>query len=166
MTTKIIYLVQHGEAYPKELNPDRPLTPEGKMTTRKMGEFIKNKGIQVETFWHSLKLRAKETAEILREALDLLSTPIIEYEELEPEISPKKILKEIKKTEYSNIMIVGHLPHLSKLSGLLLLKDETLEIISFEKAGIVCIEWKEEIGGILKWMITPSLIFGKRTDTG
>lgn len=160
MNSKIIYLVQHGEAYPKEVDPNRPLTPEGREIVKKMSEFIKNKHIQIDSLWHSPKVRAKETAEIIREVLNLNSTSMSEYKELEPEEPPKKILKHIKKSDLSGVMIVGHLPHLSKLAGLLLCKDENLEVISFEKAGIVCIEWSEETGGVLKWMIVPSIILG------
>ena len=159
MTNKIIYLVQHGEAYPKEVNPDRPLTEEGKEIIKKVGMFLRKAEVSIDAFWHSPKTRAKETAYIFREELQLTSSSISEYKELEPEENPAKILKEIKKSEYSNIMIVGHLPHLSKLSGLLLCNDKNAEIINFEKGCVVCIEWNEETGGIIKWMVIPSLLY-------
>jgi len=158
MNNKLLYLVQHGEAYSKEENPDRPLTEKGKEIIRKIGNFLNNNRVVIDAFWHSPKTRAKETAHILREELQLNSSPITEYKELEPEENPSKTLKEIKKSGYNAIMIVGHLPHLSKLSGLLLCNDKDADIINFEKGCVVCIEWNEETGGILKWMIIPSLL--------
>lgn len=158
MNSKLLYLVQHGEAHPKEVNPDRPLTEHGKEIIRKTGSFLRNHGLTIEALWHSPKTRAKETAYILIEELQLASITITELKELEPEENPSKTLKEIKKSPYSSIMLVGHLPHLSKLSGLLLCNDKEADIIHFEKGCVLCLEWNEDIGGILKWMITPTII--------
>jgi phosphohistidine phosphatase len=54
-------------------------------------------------------------------------------------------------------VLVGHLPHLSRLASLLLVDDPGREIVAFRMGGIVCCghgegRWR------LKWMLTPELI--------
>jgi hypothetical protein len=48
------------------------------------------------------------------------------------------------------------MPHLDKLSSLLLAGDETAGIIQFRMGGVVCLEKEEKWK--LKWVLTPELI--------
>ena len=64
-----LYLVQHGEACAKEVNPERPLTEQGKEDVDRLGPFLKQAGIQVDRVIHSEKLRAIQTAERLANAI-------------------------------------------------------------------------------------------------
>lgn len=154
-----VYLMQHGEAVEKEVNPDRPLTENGRLTTRRMGMFLRDNHIPILEIWHSPKTRARETAQVIAECVNS-SIPMKELEELEPDVPPKKICKILSEGEVDNILIVGHLPHLSRLVSLLVVGDADKEIVQFEKSGIVCIE-SEEIGtGIIRWMLIPSLWLG------
>jgi len=52
---------------------------------------------------------------------------------------------------------VGHLPHLSRLTSLLLVGDPTREIVSFRMGAIVCLT-REEEGWRLKWILTPDFV--------
>jgi len=54
-------------------------------------------------------------------------------------------------------MLVGHLPHLSRLSSLLLVGDPEKNIIAFRMAGIVCLRREEENWSV-SWMIIPDLL--------
>ncbi|RLD16359.1 MAG: phosphohistidine phosphatase SixA, partial [Caldiserica bacterium] len=67
-----------------------------------------------------------------------------------------KIFAKIIEKENRDLMVVGHLPHLSKLSSFLLTGDENKEILKFKMAGVFALE-KEE-----KWrvsfIITPDLL--------
>ena len=53
-----LYLVQHGEACAKDVDPERPLTDQGNADTDRLAAFLKQAGIQVERVIHSGKLRA------------------------------------------------------------------------------------------------------------
>lgn len=156
MKEKVIFLLQHGEAVDKKINPDRPLTDSGRMTISQLGNFLFSRNIEFDAIWHSPKLRAKETAEILASCLKL-DKLLYEYKELEPEESVKKTVRLIQQAEEQNIMLVGHLPHLSQLAGLLLTGDEKNEVIAFEKGGIVCLSYQDIGVSIVRWFIVPSL---------
>ena len=64
-----IYLTQHGLAVPKDVDPDRPSSEQGREDVRRLAEFLDKASIQVGQVLHSGKTRAKQTAEILAEAL-------------------------------------------------------------------------------------------------
>ena len=53
-------------------------------------------------------------------------------------------------------MLVGHLPHMSRLASLLLLWDAGREIINFSPGTIVCLE--KSSGWRVKWMISPDTL--------
>ncbi len=53
-------------------------------------------------------------------------------------------------------MLVGHLPHLSRLASLLLTADPAREIIAFRMGGMVCLsEWEGQWR--LHWILTPEI---------
>ena len=152
-----IYLVQHGEAFSKEENPVRPLTEKGRRDTRRVAEFLKNKGIRVDTIFHSTKLRAKETAEIFA---SVLHAELREEKDLEPLADPKIWAEKIENMK-EDTMIVGHLPHLSRfVSQLLCQKRE--DIVKFSPGGLVCLE-KDEKWRVL--FVMPSWLLDEDTKT-
>jgi phosphohistidine phosphatase len=145
-----IYLVQHGEAKDKKEDPERPLTDKGKEEVKKMAIALSIKNPQIDEILHSTKLRAKQTAEIFAEHLNI---PAKEIEGIKPLDDPRIALN---LAGSKNLMIVGHLPHLDNLSSLLLTGDENAEVIKFRMGGVVCLE-KEEKWRI-KWILVPELV--------
>jgi phosphohistidine phosphatase len=148
-----LYLVQHGEATSKEVDPNRPLTKKGKEDISRMADFLKKKGIRIIATWHSEKLRAIQTAHILGEAV---SSEIIKQEGLAPNDPVDKWLEELN-TGVKDIMIVGHLPFLQKLASLLLVGNESSQVITFRRGGVVCLE-REEGKWSLVWMLPPEIV--------
>jgi phosphohistidine phosphatase len=147
-----LYLVQHGLSLPEEKDPKRPLSPEGEEQTQKIAEFLKIRGIKVECIWHSSKLRAIQTAQVISK---LISCPeILERNDLNPLDSASKFPEEIKSLN-KNLMIVGHLPFLEKLAALLLTGSEGYKIVSFKNSGVVCLEYTGTWE--IAWMIIPEL---------
>ncbi|MCW3975868.1 MAG: histidine phosphatase family protein, partial [Candidatus Bathyarchaeota archaeon] len=65
-----LYLVQHAGAKKEEEDPVRPLSEKGWRDIDKILNFLKGKGIGVSKIFHSEKLRAKQTAEKLGEAIN------------------------------------------------------------------------------------------------
>ena len=64
-----IYLVQHGEAASKDVDPQRPLTQKGRQDVTKTANFLMASGAHIDMIWHSTKTRAIETAGIFAKAL-------------------------------------------------------------------------------------------------
>jgi phosphohistidine phosphatase len=152
-----LYLVQHADAKSKDEDPERPLSEKGWTDIRKVAAFItENLKIQVDTILYSGKIRAKQTAEVLARYLNH-SKGIMEEQDLNPLDNPFSWIERMAKIN-EDIIIVGHMPHLNKLSSLLLCHDEEANIIQFQKGGMVCLE--RETSGIwtLCWMITPQIL--------
>lgn len=148
-----LYLVQHGEATPKETDPNRPLTGKGKKDVSRMAKFLKEKGIRVIATWHSEKLRAIQTAQILGKAV---AVEIVKQGGLAPNDPVDKWLEELN-TRVKDVMIVGHLPFLQRLASLLLVGDESSWLITFRPGGVVCLEREEEKWSLV-WMMPPELV--------
>ncbi|MGH8743981.1 MAG: histidine phosphatase family protein, partial [Burkholderiales bacterium] len=60
-----LYLLQHGDALPEEVNPNRSLSERGREDVKRLAEFVGTHGIRVKSVYHSGKTRARETAEIV-----------------------------------------------------------------------------------------------------
>ena len=152
-----IYLVQHGRALPKEEDPQRPLSEKGLAEVHKAASYAANNAdIKVVQIIHSGKLRAQQTAEVIAEHLKPAGG-VTAQDGLEPNADPA-IWAERSLAAVDDIMLVGHLPHLSRFSSLLLCGDPDKEVIQFCNAGIVCIR-KDEAGAFrLKWVLTPEVV--------
>ena len=152
-----LYLVQHGEAVSKEEDPSRPLLEKGREDIRKVADFVaEHMKIQVASILHSGKARAQQTAQILAEHLNPLEG-IMMTEGLEPLAEPSIWIERLAKTDEDS-MLVGHLPHLCKLSAYLLCQDEEKKVIHFQRGGIVCLGREESGAWSIKWMIIPDFL--------
>mgnify|MGYP001314722388 CR=1 FL=1 len=148
-----LYLVRHGKAQPKEKDPNKSLSTQGRSLTRKTGLFLKEKQFIVETVWHSPKMRAAETAEIIVQHLSC--DQIEERDDLNPNDPVGKLPKEIEKLD-KELMIVGHLPFLQKLVSLLLTGKQNLDLVEFVNSGVVCLEFEENWK--ILWCVEPKLM--------
>jgi len=152
-----LYLVQHAESKRKEEDPSRPLSEKGEGDIRKVARYAeKHLQIHVRQIVHSGKLRAKQTAEVLAEHIHP-EKGVKVAEGLEPLADPKAWISQLAETT-EDIMIVGHLPHLSKFATHLLTGDEIKDVVTFRMAGISCLERNESGGWTIRWMITPEII--------
>jgi len=152
-----LYLVQHGEAKTREQDPDRPLTGKGESDVDRIAALLMRAKICVGAVWHSGKTRAAQTAEIL--CSSLASTEgIVVHEGLDPNDPIDPVQRELIGAP-ADIMIVGHLPFLGKLVSALLVGDETVELVTFQNGGAVCLERNEEKGRWrLTWAVVPELL--------
>ena len=152
-----VYLVQHAEAKPEQEDPARPLTDRGREEIRLVARHAAAIGLQVPEIRHSGKLRAQQTAEILAQ---FLSPPrgIRGMKGLAPMDDPAEAKAELEAAQ-EPLMLVGHLPHLSRLASSLLVGDPGKEVIRFRMGAIVCLS-KTEGGWVVKWILTPELAKG------
>lgn len=52
-------------------------------------------------------------------------------------------------------ILVGHMPHLSRLAALLLTSDADKEVVDFTNAGIVCLKQNDDNKWKLTWAVRP-----------
>lgn len=150
-----LYLVQHGEAKPKEEDPDRHLTEKGVADTERMAAFIMPLGLTVDAVWQSGKTRAEETANILVSVVSAESG-VIQREGLEPNGDVAPVAQAVGGLT-GDLMIVGHMPFVSKLASTLLAGNEGAGVVAFRNSGVVCLKRGEDGRYGLCWAVTPDL---------
>ncbi|MGB2824829.1 MAG: phosphohistidine phosphatase SixA [Phycisphaerae bacterium] len=153
-----VYLIQHGEAKSKQDDPDRPLTDGGLANVQKMAGFLRPLHLRVRAVWHSGKTRAAQTAEQFASAVQS-GEGVVQRDGLAPMDDVKPVRRKIEKSE-GDLMIVGHLPFLSKLAAVLLTGKESPEPIAFQNAGVVCLERSDAGTWQVRWLITPDALAG------
>jgi len=151
-----LYLVQHAEALTAQEDPARPLSEQGHRRLQKVVSFIKGVNLRVDYLWHSDKLRAAQTAESLAKAINV-EKAVSERSNLGPNDDVTVIRDELVSGRL-DIMIVGHLPFLSKLASLLLTGCESANTVAFKNAGIVCLTCSEKNQWQIDWLITPHIL--------
>ena len=138
----LLYLVRHGEAKREDEDPERGLTDNGMRHARRMGEFLAFMDVSLDVVVHSTKKRAAETAQALTES-----------------IRPTAGIREEKGLSPNDTAIVGHLPFLDRLLGLLVLGDAGRTIIDFRPAGTVCLKPSGEGRWLIAWVLGPEVIW-------
>ena len=151
-----MYLVRHGEALPKEEDPKRGLSDQGKLAAEKVAAFLKGLGIEVEAVWESGKKRATQTAEIMAARVKSKGGVVCRsgMAPMEP-VTP--IIEELSSLE-GDYMLVGHLPFMSVLASRLILGREDPDVVRFTAAAVVCLEKSANGECTVAWMITPDVI--------
>jgi len=148
-----IYLVQHGKAVSKNVDPKRPLSEEGAREVKKVAKTMKKHGNTVDSIKHSGKRRALETARIFAQYLEP-ADGVSQIDGINPMDSVEPFSKSI--ADSGNIMFVGHLPFLEKLVSHLVTGDEEKPVIKFQNGGIVLLE-KEDQSWFIKWALFPGV---------
>jgi phosphohistidine phosphatase len=150
-----LYLVQHAEAMSAEHDPTRPLTGRGKQDIIKVAQFVKWLNIRVNTIMHSGELRAEQTARELAKVV-CSDMGLKKTAGLAPN-DEVGTMRDIMAGLEDNLMIVGHLPYLSKLLSNLICGDQDIKIADFQMGCIVRLDRDNE-KWYLRWMITPTIL--------
>lgn len=156
-----LYLVQHAKAASEQVDPQRPLTEEGRSDIQKVAAFIKPLNLCVDYLWHSGKKRSVQTAEVLAEVVKV-NKAVNARDGLGPNDNVTALKDELVSAG-GDIMLVGHLPFLSKLASLLLAMPqvagaESANTVAFKNAGIVALARSDKNQWQLDWIITPELL--------
>ena len=147
-----LYLVRHGDAKSDAEDPKRPLSKKGRNEVSKAGKRLICCNVQVSAIYHSPKLRAQQTAEIIAKYLEP-SGGVHEKAGLKPMDDPDELEVEIN-TAVRPVMFVGHLPHLSRLVSLLVFGDLEIEGPKLNTATTVAL-LKVERGWNTRWILGP-----------
>ena len=151
----MLYLVQHGEANPETVDPARGLTPRGASDVRRVAIQAGALNLPFKRILHSRKKRAAQTAEILAEYL-MKDPVVLQVEGLLPNDDPLPWVERLRAMS-EDMVLVGHLPHLARLSSALLCDDPNRPLISFHMGGIVCMT-KSVFGWAIEWIMTPDTV--------
>ena len=146
------YLVRHGEAVSQALNGERPLTPGGRRDVERLGQAAAKRGIQPGQIFHSGLLRAQQTAEILSESLRPVEG-VRDLAGLRPDDDPV-IAKAELESSTASLMLVGHLPHISRLASFLVAGNAEEELVQFAPATMLALFYENHRWKIL-WKIAP-----------
>lgn len=155
-----LFLVQHGEARPESEDPERSLNDRGEEAVRRMAAWAAQVGLKVDQIRHSGKKRAEQTAALLAERLNP-AQGVIAVEGLTPNDDVRPVADAIP-AEQGPVMLVGHLPHLSRLANLLLTGDAESSVLRFQMAGIVCLSNREGKWAV-HWVMPPDLLSSSST---
>ena len=151
-----LYLVQHGEACTKDVDPERPLTDQGNADIDRLAFFLKQAGIRVERVIHSGKLRAAQTAECLAKAI----APGVEPESsgiINPNDDPRAFDWQSDSWD-RDTLVVGHLPFMAKLVSHLVIEEENRPITAWQPGSVVCLERENSTHWQISWMVRPELL--------
>lgn len=149
-----VYLVQHAEAKPKEVDPDRPLSERGRRDVEQVAALAGRMGIQVSQIRHSGKLRAEQTARILAEAL-VPAHGVAAVEGLGPVDDVGPVANDLD-VAFAPMMLVGHLPFMERLIGELVVDDPDETIVDVQNSAITCLSKTEEDWQVC-WILTPAM---------
>ena len=162
-----VYLVQHGEAVPADENPDRPLSDKGRTDVQRVASFLA-RSVRVGRIIHSPKMRARDTAVLLAQALG----PGGLVEEAVSGLAPNdsvEVAADLIAGWSDDTMMVGHLPFMDRLASRLVAGSEEANVAAFRPGTVVCLEradgdqdGEEGDGGgwALAWMVRPELLGG------
>lgn len=151
-----IYVVQHGDAVAKSIDPERPLSARGRSDIQRMAQFLTRLDRSALDIYHSGKTRARETAEILADSLAVSVAG-----ETLPGLAPNDPIEPIAHQVENwsrDTLLVGHMPFVGRLVSYLVIGNTEQQITAFRPGSLACLEWDEDRGWAVAWMIRPELL--------
>lgn len=144
------YLMRHGEAISGVPDWQRPLSDRGRAQTSAVAHRARNRGVSIAWIYHSGILRAQQTAELFVAVL-APEQGVREISGLCPDDDPSIVKAQLDETTQS-VLLVSHLPYLSRLAGLMATGDAERSVIEFAPATLVCLTRQAD-----KWKVNWSL---------
>jgi phosphohistidine phosphatase len=158
-----LYILRHGIAVEPgtpgyEKDADRPLTQEGERKLWQVAEAMEALELSFDLILSSPYLRARQTAEIVAEALKARKRLELS-DSLAPGGSTKKLVELLNRHQPppDNVLLVGHEPYLSGLISLLVAGDTT-SAVTMKKGGLCKLSTESLKHGrcaALEWLLTP-----------
>ena len=150
-----LLLVQHGKSLPKDKDPAKGLSEEGISEVERIAGIAKKYGVNVHRIMHSGKKRALQTAEIFAEALEP-DGGIQEIEGINPLDDVAAFADKIEISD--NLMLVGHLPFMERLTSHLITGSIEQPVFKFQNGGILCMDKDPETKSwFIKWSLMPDI---------
>jgi phosphohistidine phosphatase len=149
-----LFLVQHGKNLPKDVDPDKGLSDAGKKEVERVATQAAKRGLRLAAIKHSGKKRARETAEIFARHLE----PAGGVEEMDG-LGPLDDVTAAHLEAGDNLMLVGHLPFMEKLTSYLVAaSSDRPPVLMFQNGGIACLDQDPETDSWhIKWTLFPRI---------
>jgi len=160
----IVYLIRHAIAVPHGTRgvaeDDRYLTEEGIEKMKKAAAGLRALSVRPELILTSPLVRARQTADILKETLDQ-EIPIEFADALSPSGNRKALYDILRQqAKLGSIILVGHQPSLGEIAGEIAWGSAD-SYVELKKGGACCLE-VEALSpiprGILLWLLTPAIL--------
>ncbi len=151
-----LYLVQHAEAMSEIEDMSRSLSKKGIADIKKAAEFAAGLHIEVNKIFHSGKMRALQTAQILEERITVYMG-IEKADGLAPMDNPDLWFAALSEMN-EDVMVVSHMPYLAGLASLLLCGNKDKKVVNFEMGCIACLQRADNYNWSVDWLIKPGMI--------
>ena len=150
-----LFLVQHGKSLSKDIDPDQGLSEDGAAETLRIAEVARGYDVRVQCIKHSVKTRARSTAEIFASALNP-DEGIQEITGIKPMDDVAVCVQSIQSE--ANTMLVGHLPFMERMTSFLITGSIENSVFKFQNSGIVCLDQDSETKSwFIKWTLMPNI---------
>lgn len=152
-----IFLVQHGLAASKDVDPEKGLSPKGVEETSLIAGVAKGYEVPVKKIFHSGKKRARQTADIFQTVLGR-DLPMDRLSGINPMDDVRTFSACIDPS--SAWMVVGHLPFMERLVSFLTTGSEETLVYRFQNSGIACLDARKDDGQwnwFIKWTLSPNI---------
>lgn len=148
-----LYIVRHGEALAGTNDAGRPLSDRGRTEVEEVAMAANRRGACVRQIRHSGRERARETAEIIG---SVLAPPagVIPTPGLHPDDPVEPVALSLFG-ERESLMLVGHLPFVARLVGLLTAGKADRQPVSFPTAAVACLRGQDDRWELI-WTERPS----------
>lgn len=153
-----LYLLRHAHAGSADTwdGPDseRPLSPKGRRQAQQLGQFLADRAFVPDAIVSSPKLRARQTAEIVADALGLA---IAVDERLAGALDIDTLVALTESVGGTNVVLVGHDPDFSDLGASL----TGASYLPMRKGALARIDISLPMqpgSGILRWLVPPDLL--------
>jgi phosphohistidine phosphatase len=155
-----LYLLRHGKAESRSewqgRDDDRPLTAAGEEAMRREAKELRDLDLALDVIVTSPLARARRTAEIVAEGLELGGRPV-EDDRLAPGFDVGRLEQVLAAHGPADaVMVVGHEPDFSATVAELIGGGE----IVMKKGGLARVDVTAPVagGGELVWLLTPPLL--------
>ena len=149
-----LYLVRHGDAVSDLNDPARPLSERGRAELRTLAQCLAS-NLDDADIVHSGKLRAEQSAQMIQTtALPRATLGVRGGLNPNDDVEP---LAESLQHETRDLVIVGHLPFMSRLTSLLTCGDADRSVYMFDTGTCVALQ-RHGSGWCVRWMLDPHLL--------
>ncbi len=136
-----LYLLQHGEALTKDMDPARPLSDQGRADIKRLEAWLVTNDVAVSRICHSGKTRARQTAELLESVLGT-GGEIRADEGLGPNDPPEVFLKGLQNFD-EDTLIASHLPFVARVLSQAVKGSPDQQLVAFRPGSIAVVERDE-----------------------
>ena len=148
----MIVLVHHADAVDPAVDAQRPLSEIGRAQAASVARSLLAHNVKPACIWHSGKLRARQTAEAIRQ----LCNPLAEFSAIRGLLpdDPPDWIRDRLTGESRQVVVVGHFPHMPRVVQALK-RDEGGGAFDFPLHGAIALEEVDE-AWVEQWRVSPT----------